>query len=425
MLYNDYLLVTNSKLDKKTNNKLLFTIFLTVFIDLLGVGIIIPVIPAIFFKDGAFFSLGTPKDIISIYYGLLLASYPFMQLFGAPILGTLSDKYGRKPILNIALIGTLIGYLLFAYSIVTTNLWLMFFSRMLPGFTGGNISIIMSSISDISKDDARTRNFGLVGMAFGIGFILGPTIGGILADNTVLPWFSHWVPFVFTAFLTLINIIMVQVIFKETLVNKKEGRIRIFQGVANIGKSFLIPNLRGIFTVVLLFSIGFTFFTQFFSVYLIEKFGWSEKNIGLLYGWVGIWLALTQGLIVRRLSYKFSSQFLLFRSMPIVALGVSLLLLPKFGWMFFFINPIIAIGIGITSPNLTTVVSNQASATQQGEILGINQSMQSLGNLIPAIIGGWLSSFGIALPLVASGIMVLIAWGVYSYLFRPGVVVRA
>lgn len=405
-------------MDKKTNNKLLLTIFITVFIDMLGVGIIIPVIPSIFYDDGSFFAIGTSAKTISLYYGFLLASYSLMQLFGAPILGTLSDKYGRKPVLNIALIGTLIGYLLFAYSIITRNLPLMFFSRMLPGFTGGNISIIMSAISDISTDDARTRNFGLVGMAFGIGFILGPTIGGVLADETVLPWFNHSVPFLFTAGLTLINIILVQIIFKETLKVRKEGRVNILKGIGNIGRSFMEPRLRGIFTVVLLFSIGFTFYTQFFTVYLIEKFSWSEKNIGLLFGWVGIWLAITPGLIVRKLSYRYKPKSLLFRSMPIVALGVCLLLIPKVSWVFFLINPIIAIGMGITSPNLTTVVSEQAGPERLGEILGINQSMQSLGNLIPAIIGGMLTSINISLPLIASGVMILVAWLFYALIFR-------
>lgn len=385
---------------------------------MLGVGIIIPVIPAIFSENGSFFSTNVSTSQVAIYYGLLVASYPLMQLFGAPILGTFSDKYGRKPILTIALIGTLIGYLLFAYSIVTKNLPLMFFSRMLPGFTGGNISIIMSAISDISTDDARTRNFGLVGMAFGIGFILGPTTGGVLADSSVVSWFNHSVPFLFTAILTLINIILVQFIFQETLKVKKEGTVNIFKGILNIGKSFKIPNLRGIFTVVLLFSIGFTFFTQFFSVYLFEKFSWSEKSVGLLYGWVGIWLAITQGLIVRKLSFKYKPKSLLFKSMPIVAVGICLLLLPTAGWLFFVINPIIAIGIGITSPNLTTIVSQQAAKNQQGEILGINQSMQSLGNIIPGILGGFIAAqFGIAATLVASGVMIVIAWLVYVFLF--------
>lgn len=404
-------------MEKKTSNLLLLTIFVTVFIDLLGVGIIIPVLPSVFYAEGAAFGIGTSESSVSLYYGLLLACYPAMQLIGAPILGTLSDKYGRKPILTIALIGTFIGYVLFAYAIVIKSIWLLFFARLLPGFTGGNISIVMSAISDISTDDARTRNFGLVGLAFAIGFILGPTIGGIMADDSVVSWFNHSVPFIFTAGLTLLNILLVQFIFKETLKVKKEGRINIFEGIINIRRSFSIPNLRGIFTVVLLFSVGFTFFTQYFSVYLIERFGWAEKDIGLLYGWVGIWLAITQGIIVRKLSYKYKPRFLLFRSMPIVAVGLCLLLLPKATWLFFLINPIIAVGMGITSPNLTTAVSEQAGPDQQGGILGINQSMQSLGQLIPAIIGGFLASLSVALPLVAAAVMVVIAWTVYFKLF--------
>ncbi|WP_235297283.1 MFS transporter [Portibacter marinus] len=404
-------------MEKKSNNLLLFTIFITVFIDLLGVGIIIPVLPSVFYADGAAFGIGTSESAVSLYYGLLLACYPGMQLIGAPILGTLSDKYGRKPVLTIALIGTFIGYSLFALAIVIKSLPLLFFARLLPGFTGGNISIVMSAISDISTDDARTRNFGLVGLAFAIGFILGPTIGGIMGDNTVVSWFNHSVPFLFTAGLTLINIILVQFIFKETLKEKKQEDIKIFEGVLNIVKSFRIPNLRGIFTVVLLFSVGFTFFTQYFSVYLIEEFGWSEKQIGLLYGWVGIWLAITQGLIVRKLSYHYKPRKLLFISMPIVAVGLILLLMPSESWLFYLINPIIAIGIGITSPNLTTAVSEQAGPERQGEILGINQSMQSLGQLIPALVGGVLASLGISYPLIAACVIVILAWIVYVSLF--------
>ena len=404
-------------MDKKTNNTLLFTIFLTVFIDFLGIGIIIPVIPSIFYADGAFFAIGTEAQTINVYYCLLLASYSFMQLFGAPILGTLSDKYGRKPILTIALIGTLIGYLLFAYSIYIRSLPLMFASRMLPGFTGGNVSIIMSAISDISENDARTRNFGLVGMAFGLGFILGPTIGGVMADDTVVSWFTHSVPFLFTALLTLINIMFVRFIFSETIKEKKDGKVNPLKGVVNIVASFRKPNLRGIFSVVLLFSIGWSFYTQFYSVYLIENFGWSEKEIGFLYGYVGIWLVITQGYIVRKLSFKYAPKFLLSRSFLIVAFGLSLLLIPEQTWIFYLINPVIAVGIGITSPNLTTVVSQQAAENQQGEILGINQSMQSVGIIIPALLSIYISSIGIEYTLIASAVIVVIAWLSFVLIF--------
>jgi DHA1 family tetracycline resistance protein-like MFS transporter len=404
--------------ERSSNFSFLLTIFITVFIDLLGIGIIIPVIPAVFFEEGSqFFNGQYSKDTIKVFYTLLLACYPFMQLFGAPILGALSDKYGRKPILVIALIGTFIGYLLFAYAIVTRNLWLLFFSRMLPGFTGGNISIIMSSIADVSDADSRTRNFGLVGMAFGLGFILGPMIGGLLSDDGIVSWFDHHVPFLFTAALTLLNIGLVIWRFRETLIEKLNTKISALKGLQNIFVSFTNPRLRIIFVIVLLVSIGFTFYTQFFSVLLYEEFDFKEKDIGFLYGYVGIWLALTQGLIVRYLSYRLPPKKILIFSLPLLALGISLIFIPTEWWMFYLVNPVIAIFYGITSPNMTSLVSAQADKSLQGSILGINQSMLALGQTITPLIGGYLLIKSNYLPIAASASIILLAF-ILFYIFR-------
>ena len=150
---------------------------------MLGVGIIIPVIPVIFFDpSSSFFAAEVSNTYRSVTYGFLIACFPFMQFFGAPLLGTISDRFGRKPILSISLLGTMVGYVLFAWAILQQNLILLFISRMIPGVMGGNIAIILSSIADISDEDSKIKNFGLVGMAFGLGFILGSTIGGLLAD---------------------------------------------------------------------------------------------------------------------------------------------------------------------------------------------------------------------------------------------------
>ena len=400
------------------NYRLLTTIFITVFIDLLGIGIIIPVIPSIFYEEGSqFFTVDIDAQRKAMYYGILLACYPFMQFFGAPILGALSDRFGRKPVLMVSLIGTLIGYLLFAYSIVSHNLLLLFVSRMIPGFTGGNIAILTSSIADISDKESRTRYFGLIGMAFGIGFILGPTIGGVLSDNTVVPWFDHYVPFLFTAGLALVNFILVYFFFKETLVHKLQTSISPFKGVQNIFTSFSSPNLRAVFTVVFLISVGFTFYTQFFSVYLLEKFDFKEKEIGLLYGYIGVWLAIVQGVLVRYLSYRMPPKRILMGSLPLLALALGLVLLPTSGWMFYVVNPLIAIAYGITSPNVTSIVSSQADETLQGSILGINQSMLSLGQMITPVIGGVLVGINIHYPLIASATIIVLA-AVIFYISR-------
>ena len=401
-------------LNKKKSN-ILVPVFLTVFIDMLGIGIIIPVLPALFFDTGtSFFAESLAYEDRSVVYGFLLASFPFMQFFGAPILGALSDRHGRKPLLMISLIGTMIGYFLFAIALLQGNLWLLFFSRLLPGFTGGNISIVYSAIADVSEGGDRTKNFGMIGMAFGLGFILGPAIGGVLADNSVVSWFNPSTPFLFTTLLTLVNIVLLIFLFPETLKEKGSRAVSMFTGVKNIVYSFRMPNLRSIFSVALLFSLGFTFFTQFFAVALIEKFDYTEKDIGLFYAWVGIWLVFTQGFLVRILAKKnYQPANLLKVTMLTLSIGLLLVLFPSDVYWEYFIAPIIAISHGIVTPNLLSAISAQASPSQQGSILGINQSMQSLGATLPPIIGGYLTAINFHFPLVASAAIVFIAWVVF------------
>ena len=402
----------------------LLPIFLTVFIDLLGIGIIIPVLPALFFgPDATVLGPDVSYQQRSIIFGFLIASYPIMQFFGAPVLGALSDRYGRKPMLMLSLAGTFIGYVLFAIAVERNLLFLLFFSRMLPGFTGGNISIIFSSIADVSDPNdpgSRARNFGLVGMAFGLGFIMGPTLGGLLADKSVVSWFTAATPFYFTAIITFINIVLVQFRFGETLRERRETAVSFFTGFRNIGKSFSDPRLRGIFGVVLLLSLGFTFFAQFFAVLLIGKFDYTERNIGLLFGWIGVWLTLTQGVTVRLLSRRFASESILRYSIVLLSAALAALLLPGQGWVFFVLNPFVAIFQGITSPNLTSVVSNQAGKERQGEILGINQSMQSLGQAIPPIIAGYINAIDQSLPIITAAVLTFAGWALYMWVFKSG-----
>jgi len=388
--------------------KYLFLILLVVFLDLLGITIIIPVIPALFEGTDSSFQFYS-VEARSIFYGLLIGSYSVMQFIGAPILGAFSDKYGRRPILTISLIGAFMGYLLFGWAISMKIFWLLFVARMIPGFMGGNLAVIYSSLADISRQEDKAKNFGLVGAAFGLGFTIGPGIGGFLADNSIVSWFSYATPFWFTAILTFINLILVRLYFPETLKNKMDTKVSVFQGLTNITKVFKMPKLRGILYIVLLIQLGFTFFTQFYSIVLYRDLGFSVKQVGFLFLWIGIWMTFTQSYLVRVLSRRIEQRKLLSITIPILTILVISLVFSDNILMAYIINALIAIAFGLTSPNLTALVSNEAPNDRQGEVLGINQSVNSVGQLVPPLIGGFILAVGTHYPILAGGLVILAA----------------
>lgn len=356
------------------------TIFFTVFLDLVGLGIVIPIFAPLFLSHAsAVLPTATPDNIRSIILGILLASYPLAQFFGAPLLGGWSDRVGRKKALIVSLIGTVIGYIIFAAGIELGNIYLLFAGRIMDGFTGGNISIAMSAIADQSDEKSKARNFGLIGMAFGLGFILGPFIGGKLADPTIVSWFTNATPFWFAAILSTVNILLVIWRFKETLHTSVRREMSLLTGFHNIAKAFTIPNLRTMFIVVFFLTLGFNFFTQFFQVFLYDKFSFTQSGIGDLFAYIGIWIALAQGFIIRPLSRRFSPTQIFSYSALMLGIALSVLLLPDKAVYLYMVLPFVAVANGLTQPNMTAIISGLSTKESQGEVLGINQSIQSLG----------------------------------------------
>ncbi len=402
-----------------TQKSTLLTIFLTVFLDMLGVGIVIPVIAPLLLDPfhnmlAADFRLETR----TILLGFLISAYPFAQFFGAPMLGALSDRYGRKKLLFISLIGTFIGYILFATAILEQNIYLLFFSRLLDGFTGGNISIALSAISDSSDEKSKAKNFGMVGAAFGLGFILGPYIGGKLADPSLVSWFNAATPFWFAAILTAMNLLFVLTIFPETLVEKRNTVVSFFTGFHNIGKAFKLRHLRILFLVVFLLTFGFNFFTQFFQVFLFSKFNYSISEIADIFAFIGIWIVIAQGGLQRPLSKKFDPLKILKVSGLALGIALPMLLLPSEVKYIFFVLPFVAIFQGLTQPNITSLVSSQAGPGEQGQILGINQSIQSLGMAIPPIVASYINLVNVNLPIATASFCIILGWIILILFFR-------
>lgn len=401
----------------KKNN--LFTLFCIIFLDLVGVGILIPVLAPLFLDPTAtIIPTAWTEATRNIALGFLIGAYPLAQFFGSPILGTLSDRFGRKKLLSLSLMGTILGYLLFAIGLLTNQLWLLFVSRILDGFTGGNIGVANSAIADMSTPETRTKNFGLVGMAFGLGFIVGPFIGGILADPSIVSWFSSATPFWFAAGLSFINLLLVKFHFEETLKKSVLKKIHAFIGFTHLIKAIRTPKMRMIFIVIFLHSLGFCFFTQFFPVFLVQKFHFQEASIGAMFGYIGLWIAFCQGFVTRVASRYFAPEKVL--RVSLLGLSGTLFLITLSGnvAVIYLIQPIMAIFEGLTFPNQTTLVSKLSTEDDQGESMGITQSLRALGQAVPPIVAGFLVSVDQNLPTYAAAALILLAWAVFMISFR-------
>jgi DHA1 family tetracycline resistance protein-like MFS transporter len=315
------------------------------------------------------------------------------------------------------LIGTLIGYILFAIGVHQHWVWLLFAARILDGFTGGNISIAFSAISDVSTPETKTKNFGLIGMAFGLGFIIGPYIGGKLSDPNLVSWFNFETPFWFAAILCLVNIILVLRFFFETLKTPSTKPIDLLQGFRNIAAAVNKPHLRKIFLVVFLVTFGFSIFTQFLQVFLIQKFSFSQSDIGDYFAFIGICIAITQGFITRLISKRLKPEMAVSIFMFTLAIALVLILFPGQSMYLYLLSPLIAVSQGVMSPNLQTIVSNSGGPQEQGEILGMNQSVQSLAQGIPPIVAGIVVSINMYLPITLAAAFTLMAWFAF-YIYR-------
>src|SRR5438132_6272762 len=250
----------------------LLVIFITVFIDLVGFGIVIPVLP--YYAEGTKFG-ATPSQV-----GLLFASYSIMQLVFAPVLGRLSDKYGRRPLLLTSLLGTALGFLILGFA---TTLWMLFLGRIIDGITGGNISTAQAYIADSTTKEDRAKGMGLVGAAFGLGFVFGPAIGGVL---------SHWgigVPFFFAAGLAFANAILLYFTLPETVTPDHPARVSAAsgRGLKHLIDSLKRPQLGFVLTIYFLSIVAFSIMTAVFSLFMMFRLCYDAFDNGWIFAYVG------------------------------------------------------------------------------------------------------------------------------------------
>jgi DHA1 family tetracycline resistance protein-like MFS transporter len=348
----------------------LLVIFITVFIDLVGFGIVIPVLP--YYAEGTKFG-ATPTQV-----GLLFASYSVMQLVFSPVLGRLSDKYGRRPILLMSLLGTATGFLILGFA---TTLWMLFVGRIIDGISGGNISTAQAYIADVTTKENRAKGMGLIGAAFGLGFVFGPAIGGIL---------SRWginVPFLFAGGLAFANAILLYFTLPETVTPDHPARVSAASGRG--WRQLLValrePRLAYVIAIYFFGIVAFSMMTATFSLFMMFRLGYDAFHNGWVFAFVGIISAAIQGGMIGKLVKRFGEPLLIIVgallfsaslfAIPFVTLASGLAAILALG-------AATAIGQALSAPSLSSLASKTASAAEQGGVLGVMQSVASLARAV-------------------------------------------
>jgi MFS transporter, DHA1 family, tetracycline resistance protein len=380
-------------------------IFLTVFLDLLGVGILVPVLPYIVAEFRS--------DALTV--GLLSLTFAAAQFLASPVLGAISDRVGRRPVLILSVLGTGAGYFLFG---AAHTLWLLFLARLIDGFTGGNVSTAQAYIADVSKPEDRAKNFGLIGAAFGLGFIVGPALGGIL---------SHWglrTPAYAAGVLSLVTASLGYFILPESLPRDRRVRLPFRLGdlhpLGHLGEAVRRPGIARIFMAFFAMSFAMAGLQSNFAVFTRARFGLGPQGNAVLFTLVGVVGVLVQGVLLRRIPTGGRERSIAMGGLTLMAAGfAATAFVPGIVWLYPAIA-VLALGSAAAGPMLTAEVSRSVTGSEQGWVLGSMQSVASLTRIAgPVWAGLAFDHVGPGAPYWTGALWVLAGVAAAALSFRP------
>lgn len=374
-------------------------IFITIFIDMLGFGIIIPILP-VFSKE-----LGAENYQV----GLIAMSYPIMNFLFAPFWGSLSDRFGRRPIILGSVLITTVAYFIFSQAI---SLWILLLSRILSGIGSANLSVAQAYVADVSSPKERAKSMGLIGAAFGLGFIIGPTAGGYLKN---LSTYGHvdWVGYGASA-ICLVNLLLAFFFLPESLKERNHNLAFNFKVISGIVHELRKPVIRELLLINFIFITAFMIMQIAATLFWRESIGLTEIEMGYMFAFIGVLTVIVQGGLVGRMVKRFGEYRLVTIGSYLAMLGFALI--PWVTTETFIPLELVAFGIlalanGCITPSITSLLSKSAAPTDVGQVLGVNQSFGSLARAAGMALSGFMYGIEFHLPFLTGAVlMVLCVW---------------
>jgi MFS transporter, DHA1 family, tetracycline resistance protein len=379
-------------------------LFLIVLIDLIGFGLVIPLLP--FYAER--FS-ATPQEVTA-----LMAVYSLMQMLSSPIWGRLSDRVGRRPVLMISMAAASLAYLWLGFA---GALWMLFAARALGGVCAGNIAAAQAYIADVTPPEKRARGMGLIGAAFGLGFIIGPAVGGVVAGSQ-LETADLRTPGLIACGLSLIALSGVVLVLKESLPAGLPPRPR-HSRIGALREAFGRKVLARLLVIFFLATLAFGGMEATFALWAMAQLGWGPAQCGYLFTYVGLLSATMQGGLIGKLTARFGEERVLIVGLASIAVGLVILPLSHDLPLLAVATTCLALGMGAMQPSLNSLISRRAGAEEQGEIMGVAQSVASLSRVLgPLFAGALFAGLGRSSPFLAGVLLVVaatvLAWGLPS-----------
>jgi len=397
---------SNSGRTDRRQRMILPIVFVTVVVDFIGFSILIPVLPAYADRLGA----------NAFEVALIVAIYALIQLLFLPAWGWFSDRFGRRPVILVSLLGTIGSFVLLAFA---DSLMVIYVSRVLGGFFAASVGACQAVVTDVTPPAERAAGMGKIGAALGVAFVLGPALGGVLAD------IGERVPFYGVSAIALVNLVMAWWLLPETRPpdeSRPEPRELLASLVPTPIRMMTMVHDRRIGLYLYLWFhiyVGFAALEGSFPLYMFRRFGATTLDVGILFAWIGVFIAITQGLVVGRVARFISEGSLVIIGLIITAIGLVAITWAPSIKAIYAVGPILAIGNGLSFPSFTSLYSQTCETRDAGELLGQGNAMGVAGRVVGAICAGLvMDSFGLRTPFVVSGIVMFSGAVIFIVAYR-------